>query len=161
MRLELLDPSTDLELYRQAYNWRSPKKRIQPDRMPFEVFAEDNPLHLTFGLFDDELLAVYFLHEVEPGVYESHFTSRKKVSRGPLLAAAREVIKMMLENGATQINAWILEKNAPLRAFVEELGFLIQGAEEYPCVAESECPTLPDGHPAQRVFLKYVIGDQP
>ena len=162
MRLQLLDPKTDLELYRLSYSWRQPKKHIQPDRMPFEVFAEDSPLHITFGLFDDELLAVYFLHEVDFGVFEAHFTSRRNVSRIPLLKAAQEIIRMMLENGARQINAWILERNVALCRFVEDLGMVYQESQIYPCASESNCPKIPDGHPAPRVFLKYVIeGGEP
>lgn len=81
LTLRLLDPATDLALYREAYNWRSqPKPHIQPDRMSFDTFASNNPRHLTIGLFNGEMQALYFLREVEPGVFEAHFTSKPVVS---------------------------------------------------------------------------------
>jgi hypothetical protein len=78
LELRLLNPATDLHLYGQAYNWRRPKRRILPGRMSFAEFTDPNAL--AIGLFNGELLAVYFLHEVEPRVFQAHFTSRRNVS---------------------------------------------------------------------------------
>lgn len=124
LSLRLLQPEQDVDLFRRAYDWRGQKKHVQPDRMPFEVFSAPDPSHIAVGLFNGELLAVYFLHEIEPSKFQAHFTSQRGVSRQVLLNGAQKVIKAFLENGATQIEAWIQERNRPLRRFVETLGFL-------------------------------------
>lgn len=127
LELKLLDPLTDIELFREAYNWRpKSKKHVQPDRMPFEVFSAPDPSHIAVGAFNGEFLAVFFFHEFEAGKFEAHFTSKRGVSREDLLAAARQTMNYFLENGARELTAWIVERNRPLRAFVEDLGFTEQ-----------------------------------
>src|SRR5712675_695648 len=120
LQLRLLDPAADRALFEQAYNWRErPKRHTQPTRMPLEVFAASDPLQIAIGLFNSELIAVYFLHEVAPTVFEAHFTSRKGTGTRGTLNGAREVITQFLANGATEIVAWIVPRNRPLRQFVE------------------------------------------
>lgn len=157
--LRLLEPASDLELFREAYSWRErPKKHAQPDRMPFEEFASDNPLHLTFGVFEEELVATFLLWEYEPGFYDAHFTSRRGVPRGTLTQAGREIARLVLGNGAKGITAWVIERNTALRRYVEDLGFeKIQSKKFCGCDSVSDCSSIPtDAHPA-RVFLQYGI----
>ena len=159
MNLRLLDPATDFDLFKTAYNWRTPKRHIQPDRMPFETFVDNDPTHIAVGLFGDELLAVYFLHEEAPGCYQAHFTSRPKVSRNTLLMGAAEVIKLFFDNGALEITVWIVERNWPLRTFVEALGFALVGRQTFPCQTDTSGSMLQSD---TRVFTKYaVFGTRP
>jgi hypothetical protein len=123
LSLRLLDPKTDSSLYEESYNWRKNKKHIQPDRMPFEVFASDNPLHLAVGLFNPEFIAIFFFIEIAPATFDSHFTSRKNVPREILVEGAKTVCELMLEHGAEELAARVLPVNTPLCRFVEELDF--------------------------------------
>lgn len=141
VELRVLDPTADIELFREAYSWRSPKKHLQPDRMPFEEFSKDDPSHIAVGVYDEHLVAVYFFQEYEAGRFESHFTSRKFVSRQILLEAAHLIITCFFSNGASQFIAWIVEQNRPLRSFVESLGFSASESREF------------DGKP----FIRYSL----
>jgi hypothetical protein len=124
LELRLLDPLTDHLLYEEAYGWRpEPKAHLQPDRLPFEVFASDDPRHITMGLFNGQFLGLYFLHEIEPRIFQVHMTSRRKASRESLLLGAQEVVRLFFENGASELVAWIKPRNRPLRQFVEALAF--------------------------------------
>lgn len=156
-QLRLLDPSIDRALYETAYQWRSkPKKHVQPDRMPLKDFLADDPRHLTIGLFNGELQAVYFLDEFEPTKYEAHFSSRRDVSRETLLSGASTVASLLLSNGATEICAWVTKRNTPLRSFLESLGFTPDSVSEFPCQEGEDSPTL---HPErnQRIFVRYSL----
>lgn len=154
--LQLLDPLTDLALYREAYNWRNDHRRVLPDRMPFESFTD--PDALAVGLFDGELQAVYFLHEVEPRKFQSHFTSRRNVSRETLLVGAAEVAYQVLTNGAEEIEAWVTPRNKPLRSFLESLGFTCVTVQHFPCADVSNGSTLSaEPRNQRREFVKYVL----
>lgn len=161
LELRLLDPAQDIALFREAYNWRlRPKKHIQPDRMPFEVFSAPNPSHIAVGVFNGEFLAVFFFHEFQPGCFESHFTSKRGVSRDTLLTAARQTMNCFLDNGARELTAWIVERNAPLRTFVEALGFTEQerGVKFSTC-AQNDTPL--NSVSSERNFVKYAIKGEP
>lgn len=155
--LRLLEPREDADLFRLAYSWRErPKPHVQPDRMPFEEFAADRDDQIAIGLFNGGLRAVYFLHETEPAVYQAHFTSERVVSRETLLAGAAQVASDFFDAGATQIHAWVTERNGPLRSFLEALGFQ--------CVATAQFSTGQDDTdrstmPSVRYqrFVKYVL----
>lgn len=158
--LRLLEPVRDRELFREAYSWREkPKKHAQPDRMSFEEFSSENPLHTVIGAFDEEqLMAVFLLWEYEPGIYDAHFTARRNVPRVPLIQAGREISRLILGSGGKQITAWIVEKNGALRRYIEELGFIpIQRKTFCCCDSDTPCSSIPsEAHPA-RVFLQYGI----
>lgn len=149
--LRLLNPLEDGDLYREAYYWRErPKKHVQPDRMGLDEFASDDPRHLTIGLFNGRLLAVYFLHETEPGNFQAHFTSRRNVSYFTLLEGARKVTRAILQNGGSQIHAWITPRNKPLRRFLEALKFHPVETMSFQKNKGSESATVQE-------FVKYVL----
>lgn len=139
LELRLLDPAVDLPLYREAYNWRSGHRRVLPDRMSFESFTD--PHALAIGLFNGELQAVYFLHEVEPRVFQAHFTSQRGTNWNTLLEGAAEVAYQVLTNGAEEIEAWVTPRNRPLRTFLESLGFTEHQATLF----------------NNRLFIKYIL----
>lgn len=156
LELRLLDSTTDLALYREAYNWRDGHRRVLPDRMPFESFTD--PDALAVGLFNGELQAVYFLHEVEPCVFQAHFTSRRGMDWDTLLAGAAEVAYQVLANGAEEIHAWVTPRNKPLRSFLTLLGFTEQCVSEFPCQNDTNGSTLPvETRNQRREFVKYVL----
>lgn len=155
--LRLLDPATDRLLYELAYSWRTRRKsHVQPDRMPLETFASDDPRHLTIGLFNGELQAVYFLREWEPSKYEAHLTSRRDLPREVLLNGARAVASLLLTNGATEICAWVTKRNMPLRSFLTQLGFVETETTQIPCASVSDCPTIPPER-NHRIFVRYSL----
>src|SRR6185369_8959427 len=124
LKLELLNPETDLALFQEAYSWRSPKKHAQPDRAPFESFISPSPRQIVAGLFNGQFLAAYVLYEFDPKCYEAHFTSRRNVPRETLLAGARMVIDAFFQNGAEQIIGWVVVRNRAMGKFLEDLGFV-------------------------------------
>lgn len=150
-QLRLLNPLEDIDLFRQAYSWRNrPKKHVQPDRMSFEDFSSDDPRHLAIGLFNGQLLAVYFLHETEPGNFQAHFTSQRGVPYSPLMEGAREVAKTILQNGGKKIHAWITPRNTALRKFLEGLDFTPAETKSFPKNKDSESDRVQE-------FVKYVL----
>lgn len=126
LSLRALNPQTEIDLFREAYAWRtSPKRNTRINRMSFEEFAADYNNKVVMGLFGDRLEAVYVFIEVRPQTFEAHFTSRKDASHVDVFAGARTLVDWFHSQGAV-INAQIVERNKPLRAFVEALGFTVQ-----------------------------------
>lgn len=139
MHLRLLDPVADLPLYHLSYNWRPRRKRhLQPTRMSFGDYTD--PHNIVIGLFDSDLCATFVLHETEAGIFECHFTSDVVVSRATLLHAAHHIVSLFLENGAVCLIAWVIERNRPMRRFVEELGFVLKGRQIF----------------GERIFVCYI-----
>jgi hypothetical protein len=155
--LRLLDLDTDLDLFREAYQWRDkPRSHAQPDRMSFADFTA--PDGIAVGLFNGELCAVYFLHETEPAKFQCHFTSRRKVSRIPLLTAARQIAHDFFAAGAVELHAWVTPRNRPLRSFLEAVGFYETGSQLFPCQNDTGGSTLASGDATSvRCFVKYVL----
>lgn len=160
--LRLLDPVEDADLFREAYSWRpEPKVHVQPDRMPFEEFVADRDDQITIGLFNGSLAAVYFLHETEPGNFQAHFTSRRDVSRGTLLSAAAQVARDFFAAGATEIHAWVTERNTALKHFLCQLGFVCVDATQLSCQRVELSSTMPPDSRNQRTFVKYSLKVNP
>ena len=142
VELRVLDPTTDIELFKEAYSWRpEPKKHVQTNRVSFEQFASNDPLNLIVGVFTDQLIAVYAFYEYDKHRFDSHFTARKHTSRRLLEWVGRWIIQCFMENGAKELSAWIQKQNRPLRSYVETLGFSITESREF------------DGKP----FIRYSL----
>ncbi len=116
--LRALNPQTEQELFQQAYNWRNNPRK---NRLSFEDFAKDDPSQIVLGLFNGELQAVYFFHEIAPNVMQAHFTSRRGADKSLVLAGAATLVRWFQENGLEMV-AYIHKRNIPLRHFVEEAG---------------------------------------
>lgn len=71
------------------------------------------------------LIAVYMFIETSPKVFEAHFTSRKDADASEVFAGAKTMVDWFHSQGAV-ITASIVERNRPLRAFVESLGFILE-----------------------------------
>ncbi len=91
--------------------------------MSFEDFAKDDPSQIALGLFNGELQAVYFFHEIAPNTFQSHFTSSRKADRGLVLAGAITLVKWFEQNDLIMV-AYIHRRNIPLRRFVEDAGLV-------------------------------------
>lgn len=123
MNLRALDPNTEIELFCEAYSWRPErKKHLQPDRMSFEEFSSSDPTQIVMGLFDEDLCAVFLFREFQPGWFETHFTTRRGAPKDYVLTAAQTLAEWFVSNGAS-LTANIVERNTPLRRFVEAIGF--------------------------------------
>lgn len=130
MILRALDPATELPLFDEAYHWRDrPKKHTRINRMSFEEFARDYPNKVVMGLFNESLQAVYVFIETAPHVFEGHFTSRRDADVAQVFAGAKTMVDWFHSQGAV-VTAEIVERNRPLRAFVEALGFTLENS---PC----------------------------
>jgi hypothetical protein len=155
MFLQLLDPVADIELFRESWSWRKPKTHISAEQMSFETFAANDPTHLTVGWFNSELLAVYFFQEWQPRHFEGHFTSKKGVSREILLRGAREILDLMLTNGADEVSALIRPENKPLRQFVADLGMKYVSRVFFTCMNDLNNVILTQRN-QRKVYVKYV-----
>lgn len=128
MHLRALDPHTERELFREAYAWRTaPRKHTRVNRMSFDDFAADYCNRVVMGLFDDRLIAVYLFIETSPKVWEAHFTSRKDANPAHVFAGAKTMVDYFHSCDGV-VTAEIVERNRPLRAFVEALGFVLENS---------------------------------
>ena len=119
MILRALNPQTEQDLFRLAYNFR--KKRPRKNPMPFEQFAADYPNQVALGLFDPELIAVYFFHEIDEQLYQAHWTSRRDADKDAVLTGAKQLVEWFQRNGL-QMAAFIHKRNIPLQRFVLAAG---------------------------------------
>jgi hypothetical protein len=157
LRLQLLQPETDLELFKTSWGWRTPKGHISAEQMPFETYSATNATHLTVGLFNGELIAVYFFVEWAPLRYEGHFTSKRGVPRETLLVGARAILNGLLSNGALEVSALIRPANKPLRQFVTDLGMVKVGCVEFTCIEDiQQCIFYAPRNQRSKVYVKYV-----
>lgn len=131
LTMRALSPETEVELFREAYSWRTPKRHLQPDRMAFEDFSANDPSQIVWGLFNGKLCAVFVFKEFEKGRFESHFTSRRDVPKNYILAAAGRLVDWFMENGA-ELTADVIKRNTPMRRFVESIGFHPTGIFVFP-----------------------------
>lgn len=91
--------------------------------MAFETFAADDDRQIVIGVFNGEFIAAFLLYEIEPQVYDCHFTSKRGTNRKVLLEGGCMVRDAFFGNGAKELTARIVERNAPLRHYLEALGF--------------------------------------
>ena len=154
--LRALDPKTERDLYREAYQWRlKPSKVRRKQVIPFEEFAADDPTQITLGLFNGELVAVYFFHQIGESEWQAHFTSRRDADKWAVLRAAQELVDWFKANNL-QMTAYILARNTPLCHFVEAAG-LTRVSERQNKVLQSDTDgvSLP---PANETFVEYRSG---
>ena len=155
LQLRLLDPATDLDLFRRAYDWRTPKRHTQPTRMSFESFTDTDPTQTVVGLFNGELQAVYLLHEYQPYHFDVHMTSDRSAPRENVLEGARRVLRCLFDGGAKEVSALIIARNQPLCHFVEAIGMHRVSRMRF-----SSCTDVSKGDSIdprnQRTFLKYA-----
>lgn len=145
MHLRALDPRTERHLFEEAYSWRQgPKHNTRVNRMSFADFAANHPNRVVMGLFDERLIAVYLFIETAPQVFEAHYTSRKDADHGAVFAGARTMVDYFHEQDGV-VTAEIVERNRPLRAFVEALGFTLEN---------SACQTVNVG--SKLTTVKYI-----
>lgn len=137
--LRALNPQTEQHLFRDSYLWRNKPKK---NRLPFDEFAKDDPSQIALGLFNGELQAVYFFHEIAPNQLQAHFTSSRKADRCLVLAGAITLVKWFEQNDL-QMVAYIRKRNRPLRRFVEDAGLacLIDTNNSY-CQNDTEGGTV-------------------
>lgn len=154
IELKLLDPSSDLELFHEAYNWRpKPKKHAQPDRIPFDKFIADDPLQTVIGVFDGQFIAAFLLNEYEQGRFEAHFSSKRGTPKETLIKGGEMIRDAFFENGAKELCAWITVRNTALKSYLEALGFEAGETKAFPKLnLETSDSLFP-----MKEFVKYAI----
>lgn len=124
LELRVLDPVEDIELFKEAYSWRTrPKKHVQPNRAPFKSFVSDDPRQMVIGLFNGQFIAAFVFYEFDPQQYECHFTSRRGSSKENLIEGGKQIRDACLQNGAKELCAWITKRNLALKSYLEALDF--------------------------------------
>mgnify|MGYP001595561048 CR=1 FL=1 len=144
--LRALDPRTEQPLFEQAYRWRSHRR----DRMPFAEFAKDDSNQIALGLFNGELIAVYFFHSIDTDTFQAHFTSRRGSKRAEVVAGATQLVNWFRANGL-QMVAFVSPRNTAIRRFVEQAGLSEFGA----CQNDTNgCSVSPTPH----LWVEYRSG---
>lgn len=154
LTLRALDPKTELDLFRESYNWR-PKKvsPLRPDRMSFESFATADPSQVVMGLFDGSgICAVYLISEGPRRVFETHYSSAKGTPKEYVLNGARRLLAILLDTGAIEVTAYVAQANEPLCRFVEAVGFKKDLLVKF--LLQND--TGGDSLAASRIFVKYA-----
>jgi hypothetical protein len=153
--LRSLDPKTEQHLFQTAYFWRNKPKK---NRLSFEDFAKDDPSQITLGLFNGELQAVYFFHEIAPNVMQAHFTSSRKTDKSLVLAGARTLVQWFEQNDL-QMVAYIHKRNTVLRRFVEDVGLVgLVDTEKSCCQNDTDGGTV---SPTTQLWVEYRSGMVP
>ena len=124
--------------------------------MAFETFAADDDRQIVIGVFNGEFIAAFLLYEIEPKVYDCHFTSKRGTSREVLLEGGRMVRDAFFENGAKELTARIVERNTPLKGYLEALGFT---KLEFSACTQNDTPL--NSVVDERNFVKYAITRKP
>lgn len=124
LELRHLNPLSDLDLFREAHNWRIKRsQRASGGQMPFEEFIAPNPTQAVMGLFNGEFLAAYMVKEYAPRHYDMHFTAKRQAQRDYLVAGGIQLTRWLIQNGAVEVSALIVARNKALRKFLEDCGY--------------------------------------
>lgn len=153
LELKILDPATDLELFREVYDWRKPKKHVQPDKIPFESFIAEDPLQIVIGVFNGQFIAAFLLNEFEPGRFECHFSSKRGTPRETLVKGGEIIRDAFFQNGAKELCAWVTVRNVALKGYLEALGFTPGEIKAFPKRISENSDSLPE----MKEFVKYAI----
>jgi hypothetical protein len=163
IELKILNPTTDLSLYHEAYGWRERKRHIGADEAPFDAIIADDPRQIVIGVFNGQFCAMFLLYEDSPGYFNCHFTSKRGTARDALVAAGAAIRDAFLNNGAVELCAWITAKNRALAGYLESLGFAPIEQRAFvtnkACQNDTDCSTIPSEQPEPpaRMFTKYAI----
>lgn len=122
--------------------------------MPFEQFASDAPNQIVLGLFNGELQAAYLLHEVEPNIYQCHFTSRRDAPKDAVLSAAKWIVDYFVANGLGLV-AYVRPRNVPLCRFSEAIGLKEVGRKTFCCKVTRDSDTLS----ADVTYIEFMVGN--
>lgn len=137
--LRALDPKTEGDLFREAFDWRKSPRR---DRVAFEVFAADNPRQIVMGLFDsDKFLAVYVFYQVSPDTFDCHYTCRRDAPKNAVWAAGRQLVEFFSQNSLI-LSTHVARRNKPLRRWVESIGLRAIETQESACKGQNDSCTL-------------------
>lgn len=125
--LRALDYKLDREHFRTAYSWRTAKRLERGGVISFDEFASAKPDEISWGLFNEELLAVYLLQQRSATSFQVHFATKKGADKQVLIAGARKLRDVMFQNGALELFGYLLPEHArpnhPLRQFATAVGF--------------------------------------
>jgi hypothetical protein len=153
LELRILDPVTDVELFREAFHWRSRKRHVGANESTLEDLLSDDPRQITIGVFNGEYCAMFLLYEDEPSKFSAHFTSKRGTSRETLVEAGVKIRDAFMENGATELSAWVTKRNSALKRYLTALGFEPMCHKTFSCQPASQSDTLPT---AMKEFVMYV-----
>jgi hypothetical protein len=94
--------------------------------MSFSDFAADDPSQIVMGLFRGEaFIAVFMFHQVSVDTFGAHFTAPRNAPKDAVLAAGRWLVNWFLSNHL-HLQAFVSERNKPLRRWVEAVGLTQQ-----------------------------------
>ena len=152
IELKLLDPQTDLELFKEAWRWRAHKRHVGAREAVFEDVIDPDPRQTVIGVFNGQFCAMYLLYEDSPGVFNAHFSSKRGTSKELLIEAGLQIREAFMQNGAIELCAWVTVRNKALKSYLEALGFVPTERKSLAENKPEECCSLP----AMKEFVKYA-----
>lgn len=152
IELRVLEPAADLDLFREAHNWRRSKRHIGANEASFEDLIDPDPRQITIGVFNGQYCAMFLLYEDAPGYFNAHFTSKRGTPKESLIQAGEQIRDAFMENGAVELCAWITARNRALRTYLEALKFIPAERKTLEKLKAGDSGSLP----AMKEFIKYV-----
>lgn len=139
MELRALNPDTDQDLFREAYDWifEAPKWLRQAENIVAGINGCDSwegylkaaysPQECNVGLFSGIMLALFTIQSEGDGCFQVHVNAKPHADTLMLMAAAMQLKEWLFDHGAREVFGFIAERNRPLRRFAERAGFKFSG----------------------------------
>jgi ribosomal protein S18 acetylase RimI-like enzyme len=145
--LVALDDRIPDRVRRTRERWSAPGPR------PFQTLLAVDATTIGFVTFGPYRVHQGATDEVDPAVGEvlAIYIDPAQQGRGAGRALMDAAITALREGGAGEIRLWVLEANAPARAFYERYGFVADGARHFFRVERS------DGTPVDLPELRYAL----
>jgi hypothetical protein len=130
MFIRALQPEEE-SLFREAYEWTrdAPKWLKALDSIfgwkTFEDYykqaREEN--QVSFGVFENELVALVALVERAKGLFEAELSARRGTDIRLIAQAVREVGNALVSSGQVECFIWVAKRNRPVLRMCEVVGF--------------------------------------
>lgn len=130
--IRLLDPEKDMDLLREAWDWRDDAPRwfqesLAIDKESWDDFVSGSKDEWHYGIFSDGLMAVVRLIQSSPRVFNIHLSARRKTDFEVLLTAGKSIRDYLFDKGVLGFYGYLPTVNRGVSKLYEELGFTDTG----------------------------------
>jgi hypothetical protein len=129
VKLQRLNPATDVDLYDQMRSWDETAPRWLRDMDAAFICRGEDEIHI--GVYEESLIAVITLTRHAAGIYEAHLRAARGTSLTTLAIAALSVQRQLWTIGAKLIFVYVGERNKPVRQLCDNIGFQPDGIVVY------------------------------
>jgi hypothetical protein len=123
----------DYELYQEAFDWtgKAPEWFRQLDSVfgwpDFETYYEQTKDKISFGIFDNELVALVTIIERARGIYEAELSARRGTDVLLIIEATRVIRDAVFAHGCLEGFMWVALRNRMVLKVCEAAGFQRDG----------------------------------